>query len=296
MIVSASRRTDIPAFFAPWLMARIRSGSCEVVNPYRPGQRSIVSLRPEEVDCLVFWTRAPEGLLGHLPELRERGHRWYFQFTLLDYPAAFEPHSPGLEHRLELFRATASATPPGGVVWRYDPIILSSATPPDFHLEAFSRLAGRLRGLTDRVVVSLLDVYRKAARGLAELGREGIDVASPEEHAARAPELLGSLASIARGHGMEIQSCAEVQDFSASGVRPGKCVDDELIRRLYRVTVSSAKDPGQRGSCRCVASRDIGAYDTCLHGCRYCYATGARERAVEAYRRHSAEAPALGTL
>lgn len=294
MIVSASRRTDIPAFFAPWLMGRIRAGLCEVVHPYRPGQRTTVSLRPEDVDCFVFWTRAPGGLLGYLPELRERGHRWYFQFTLLDYPAAFEPHAPGLEHRLELFGRAASATPPGGVVWRYDPIILSSATPLGFHVDTFARLAERLRGLTDRVVVSLLDVYRRAGRGLVDLGRAGIVVASPEEHESAAQELLGSLASIAGSCGMEMQSCAEPLDLSTVGVRRGKCVDDELIRRLHGVTVSSAKDPGQRQACGCVASRDIGAYDTCLHGCRYCYATGSHERAAAAYGRHSPDRPALG--
>ena len=295
MIVSASRRTDIPAFYAPWLMGRVGAGFCEVVNPYRPSQRTIVSLRPEDVECFVFWTRAPAGLAPRLPELRARGFRWYFLYTLLDYPLAFEPNAPSLERRLELFQMAADATPPGGVVWRYDPIVLSNVTPVAYHLETFARLAARLRGKADRVVVSFLDVYRKTARGLAEMAREGIAVSSETEQAKAGAELLPGLAAIAREHGMQIQSCAEGTELARHGVSAGRCVDDELIRRLYGISVSDAKDPGQRGACRCVASKDIGAYDTCLHGCRYCYATESRDRALAAYRRHRPEDTTLVT-
>jgi hypothetical protein len=293
VIISASRRTDIPAFFARWLMERVRAGFCEVPNPFRAGQCSVVSLRPEDVDCFVFWTRAPAGLLGHLPELHERGYRWYFLYTLLDYPPAFETHAPGLAERLRLLRAAAESTPAGGVVWRYDPILLSSATPVSFHVDTFSRLAGLLRGTVERVVVSLFDRYRKTERGLAELQRDGITVATEAEHAASVAELFSLLAGIAREQGMHIQSCAEGSELETYGVSPGRCVDDALIRRLYGTAVSARKDSGQRGACRCVASRDIGCYDTCLHGCRYCYATSSRERALAAYRRHRPEAAAL---
>jgi hypothetical protein len=274
-------------------MERVRAGRCEVANPYRRDQRSLVSLLAEDVDCFVFWTRAPAGLLPHLAELRGRGHRWYFLYTLLDYPSAFEPHAPPFARRIELLHLAAGETPRGGVVWRYDPVILSSATPETFHVETFSRLAEALHGVVDRVVVSFLDRYRKTDRGLALLEREGIHVASEADHAAAGPALLSRLAAVAREHGMDIRSCAEAADPSASGVLPGKCVDDDLIRRLYGITVSSAKDPGQRGPCRCVSSRDIGAYDTCLHGCRYCYATSSHERALAAHRRHRIGSVAL---
>jgi hypothetical protein len=180
------------------------------------------------------------------------------------------------------------------MVWRYDPIILSTATPAAFHVEAFGRLAEALRGVVDRVVVSFLDRYRKTERGIVELEREGVRVASAEDHEADGPGLLAELAAAARRNGMAVQSCAEAADLSTSGVLPGKCIDDELIRRLYGITVSPAKDPGQRGACRCVASRDIGAYDTCLHGCRYCYATSSRERALAALRRRRSGDAALG--
>jgi DNA repair photolyase len=286
MIVSASRRTDIPAFYAAWFMNRVAAGSCEVPNPYHHEKRSVVSLRPEDVDCFVFWTRHPSGLVPRLPELSERGYRWYFLFTLLDYPGSFEPYSPSFERRLELLRSAAELTPPGGVVWRYDPIIVSSATPVGFHLETFSRIAAALEGTVNRVVVSFLDVYRKTARGLAELAREGVVVSSEEEQRAAAPRLLPGMAEISRRHGMEIQSCAENGELARYGVVAGKCIDDALILSLHGISVPATKDSGQRSACRCVQSRDIGVYDSCIHGCRYCYATTSRERALETFRKH----------
>ena len=278
VIVSASRRTDIPAFHSDWLLERVREGFCEVPNPFHPGQRSLVSLLPEDVDCLVFWTRYPVPLMRHIAELASRGFRWYFLYTLLDYPAVLETHAPPLDRRIDALRAAVS-TVPHGVVWRYDPIILSRVTPVSFHIETFARLADALEGTVDRVVISFLSVYRKVARALAELETEGFIFATEEEVNREAPELAMRLAGEARRHGMEIQSCAETRELSPFGVKAGKCIDDELISRLFGVTVSAAKDPGQRKACRCVESRDIGSYDTCLFGCRYCYATTPR-RAV----------------
>ncbi len=275
MIVSASRRTDLPAFQADWFLERVREGSCEVPNPFRPDQHSRVSLLPEDVDCLVFWTRYPVPLLRHLAELASRGFQWYFLYTLLDYPAALETHAPALDRRLDALRA-AAATVPHGVVWRYDPIILSRATPVSFHVETFARLAEALEGTVERVVISFLSVYRKVARELAELEAQGFVFATEQEVSREAPQLASRLAEQARRHGMEIQSCAERRDLSPCGVEAGKCIDDQLIWRLFGLTVSAAKDPGQREACRCVESRDIGAYGTCRFGCRYCYAAAPR--------------------
>jgi DNA repair photolyase len=249
-----------------------------VPNPFCPDQCSLVSLLPEDVDCLVFWTRYPVPLLRHLPELASRGFRWYFLYTLLDYPAALEPHAPPLERRLDALRAAAS-TVPHGVVWRYDPIILSRATPVSFHIETFARLAQALEGTIERVVISFLSLYRKVACALAELENDGFVLATEPELSREAPQLARRLAEEAQRHGMQVQSCAEKHDLSPFGVKAGKCIDDQLILRLFGITVSAAKDPGQRKACRCVESRDIGSYGTCLFGCRYCYATAPRREA-----------------
>ena len=146
MIISASRRTDIPAFYADWFINRVREGSCEVPNPFNPRQVATISLKPEDVDSIVFWTRSPRPLFRHLRELDGRGFFYYFQYTLLDYPAVIDSHTPPAWRALDTFRALADRIGPERVVWRYDPIVLSEITPPEYHLETFGRLAAALRG------------------------------------------------------------------------------------------------------------------------------------------------------
>ncbi len=199
---------------------------------------------------------------------------------------------------------------PERLVWRYDPIVLSSLTSPDFHRRTYEKLASALRGSTLRSVVSLLDVYgkiRKRLAGLAARGVQLIPLQAGADPLAVAPsglpggaampdwlaDLLRDLAQIAQANGMETVSCAEELDLQLYGIRPGKCIDDELIARVFGLEVSHAKDPGQRKACGCVPSKDIGMYDSCQLGCRYCYATSSFERARQNYLRHDPDAPSL---
>lgn len=274
MIISASRRTDIPAFYTPWFLNRVRAGYCTVPNPFNRSQVSRVSLRPEEVDVIVFWTRNPRPLLPHLAELDERGYRYYFQFTLLDNPRSVDPKTPPVETAIETFQALAAQVGPQRVIWRYDPIVWSTATDAAYHLERFARIAAALHGHTSRVVISVMDVYRKAAQRLRALAPQGIEIiAAPAENPPDFAPLMHGLAALAAEHGMEIQSCAEELDLARYGITPGKCIDDDYIRRVFGLELNLKKDPSQRAACGCVASRDIGMYDTCLFGCVYCYAT-----------------------
>ncbi len=256
MILSVSRRTDIPAFYFPWFLNRIQAGFCLVPNPFRPAQVARVSLAPADVDAFVFWSKNPAPLLPHLDALEARGYRFYFQFTLTGYDQRLEPNLPSLAERIATFRALARQTAPWRVVWRYDPILLSSWTPAPWHRETFRRLADQLAGFTTRVVVSLLDVYRKTRRRLAPLTQAGNAIvwtpeAAPETHA-----LLADLAAIAQEHGLRIQTCAERPDFQDVGVPPGACIDPALLAQLGR-PVALPKDPGQRPLCLCVTSRDL---------------------------------------
>ncbi len=304
MIISASRRTDIPAFYARWFINRIRSGSCTTPNPLNPKQVSVVSLAPEDVDVIVFWTRSPRPLFPYLQELDERGYRYIFQFTLLNNPRLIDPYSPEIARSLDTFRWLADRIGPDRLVWRYDPIVLSEITSPDFHRENYTHLCQELHGYVHRSVISFLDIYAGARKRLAEIEHKGARLV--DFHDANLPpsssvpqtigKLTAELAKIASDHQIEIQSCAEVIDLGVFGVRAGKCIDDEHMLKVFGLDVSHTKDPGQRTACGCVKSKDIGMYDSCLFGCRYCYATRSFERAWENYRRHNPEAPSLYEL
>lgn len=294
MIISASRRTDLPAFYARWFINRVRAGYCLVPNPFNPQQISRISLAPEDVDVIVFWTRHARPLLPYLQELDARGYRYYFQYTLMDNPRALDARTPSLEAALDTFRELAHLIGPQRVIWRYDPIVFSNITPPDFHAQTYARIARALRGYTRRSVISLVDPYRKSERRLRALSALGIALVAPDALPQPAfDQLMSSLVECARSNDMEITSCAEEIDLSSYGIRPGKCVDDDYIRQVFGIEVTHTKDPTQRAACGCVVSRDIGAYDSCPFECQYCYATSSFERARKHRRGHDPHAPAL---
>ncbi|RJR54834.1 MAG: DUF1848 domain-containing protein [Desulfobacteraceae bacterium] len=291
MIVSASRRTDIPAFYSSWFMNRIRAGFCLVPSPFNPKQVSRIPLAPEDVDCIVFWTRDPRPLLPHLPVLDGEGYRYYFLITLLNNPRAIDPFAPSVKTSVDTFKRLSDKIGPRRVIWRYDPILLSTATEPRFHKEGFSLLAEKLRGSTTRSIISLATIYRKLRGRLSGLEQNGIRVREPEDR--EIADIMTSLAAAARENGMEILSCAQERSLNDFGILPGRCVDDLLIRDLFGIEVSHRKDPSQRKSCGCVESRDIGMYDSCRFGCVYCYATSDVARAKVNYSRHDPHGASL---
>ncbi|MHB0939638.1 MAG: DUF1848 domain-containing protein [Armatimonadota bacterium] len=294
MIISASRRTDIPAFYTEWFMHRVREGYCDVANPFRADQVSRVSLRAEDVDVIVFVTRNARPLLPHLAELDARGLRYSFQYTLTGYPRQLEANTPAVSDALDALHRLVEHIGPERLIWRYDPILFTTLTPPVFHVKQFTRLAEALRDLTRRVTVSIMDDYRWVSARLKRLEREG--VARLEMTDEELGRVLRSLAAAAHAHGMEIFSCAEPIDLSPYGIAPGKCIDDAYIRRVFGIDVTHRKDPSQRKPCGCIVSKDIGAYDTCIHGCVYCYATRNGDAARRRHAAHRVDTPALWEL
>lgn len=291
MIISASRRTDIPAFYADWMLNRLRAGYCTVPNPFNRNQVSRISLAASDVDVIVFWTRNAGPLLRHLDEIDSLGYRYYFQFTILGYPHCIEPHTPALQTATSVFRKLAGRLGPERVVWRYDPIVFTQATPPEVHRQKFREIAEDLAGHTRRVVVSVVDPYRKTEARMAELQGHGAGLCEcPSDEFA---QLMTDLAGYARQHEMEIVSCAEEIELAQYGIRAGKCVDDELIQQAFGLQVSTRKDSSQRQACGCIRSRDIGMYDSCLFGCPYCYATKSFELARKQHDRHDPLSPSL---
>ena len=291
MIISASRRTDVPAFYSGWFMNRIEAGYCDVPNPFNPRQVTRVSLKPEDVDVVVFWTRNASPLLHRLKELDRNGYRTLFLYTVMDNPRSMDPRCPSWEESLTAFKALSDLIGPGRVSWRYDPMVFSNATPPDFHRKRFEEISRHLLGYTSRSIISVVNIYRKVRRRLSGLKAKGIEVTECEEKAFG--ELMGFMAAVARDRGMALSSCAQERDLTGYGVLPGKCIDDGQIREAFGLEVNQAKDPSQRKTCRCVLSKDIGMYDTCLYGCAYCYATTSFEKAKENYRRHDPDGPSL---
>lgn len=293
MIISASRRTDIPAFYSQWFMNRIRLGFCVVPNPFNTKQLSVVSLKPEDVDAIVFWSKNPAPLIPHLGELDDPGFRYYFQFTLNDYPYALEPGVPSIHERVATFLKLAERVGPSRVVWRYDPIIVSNITSIDFHRETFARLANSLSGATHRAMVSICDFYQKTDRRLAALEQEGYLFNKEAASSTEVASLLKDISAIARRRNIEIFSCAEDIDFSNLGIQPGMCIDADLVKKIWGISVCTTKDPTQRKHCRCVVSKDIGMNDTCMHGCRYCYSTRNNALAERRHSEHDPNSPAI---
>lgn len=260
LIISASRRTDIPACYAPWLVNRLREGWALVPNPRNPHELRYVDLAA--MDGIVLWSKNPAPLMAHWDALK--GLRSVFQFTLTAYGPEIEPGLPRQAERVATLRQLAALVGPERVLWRYDPILLSDRYDEAFHEYNFTRLADELAGCTGRCTVSFLAPYRNTARNKGVLGHR-----EPEE--AERLRLLERLATIAAARGIAVVACAQAQDYSAVGVGRAACVDGPLFHRLWGV-VPPPKDPGQRPGCGCVRSVDLGAYNTCALGCLYCYA------------------------
>lgn len=275
--ISASRRTDLPAWYTPWLIHRFRAGYCTVRNPFRPSQHWRVDLTPDAVSAVVFWTRDPAPLLSHLDELHGQGHNTVFQFTLTPYPEELEPGLRPLEQRLATCRRLAQQIGPERVWWRYDPIVLADAMDPTWHAARFEVLARQLAGATSRVTLSFLDYYQKTRRRLAPV-KETYGIWTDQEGTQPAGELARRLATIARHHGITPYGCCE-PSWQDHGIAPAACIDGLELARLFDLSVAVEQDKGQRTDCRCAPSFDIGAPHTCLGGCRYCYATSSQERA-----------------
>jgi len=293
LVISASRRTDIPAFYADWFIRRIEAGYCTVPNPYNRSQVNRISLEPNDVDAIVFWTRHPRPMFPSLLKLEESGYRFYFMISILGYPRQFEPHGPDLNQSILDFQELSGRIGPDRVIWRYDPVILSPATDGQYHLEHFHEIAESLQGATKRVVISIVDIYRKNNKRMALLEDEFRPVQSETEVKAQICRLMPQLVSVASSVGMEIQSCAEEIDLDTFGIKTGKCIDDRLLNEIFASDVPVHKDPGQRPLCGCIPSKDIGMYNSCPFGCRYCYATGLPVTAKRNFQAHNPDSPSL---
>ena len=285
VIVSASRETDVPAFYADWLVRRLRDGWCAWKNPFN-GEVRKVSF--SETRMIVFWSKNPKPMLDKLNEIEALGFRqYYFQFTLNDYVAeGMEPNVPLVAERIDTFKRLADRIGKERVIWRFDPLMLSENISVGALLERVGNIGKQLRGYTEKLVFSFIDIaaYRKVQKNLAGLG---VREFSPDDQI----KFAQGLAELNKGLELELATCGELADLSAYGIKHNKCVDDELMMRLFNNDAAlmdfigaeydlidgwqikkSKKDKGQRKACGCIVSKDVGMYNTCPHLCRYCYA------------------------
>ncbi len=288
MIVSASYRTDIPAFYGDWFRRRLAAGFCRTVNPYGGGVYE-TRLTPEAVDGFVFWTRNAEPFLDTLHAVR-RHFAFVVQLTITGYPRPLERSVIETDRAVAQMHRLARDFGPRAAVWRYDPILIGSLTPPEWHRESFRRLAGALAGATDEVVTSFTTLYRKTRRNLAAAARlDGFDWRDPEP--AEKTGLIAELAAVARDHGMRLSLCSQ-PELLVPGAMPARCIDAGRLSEIAGRPIA-AKQKGNRPGCACHQSRDIGDYDTCPHGCVYCYAVQTPALARRRYRAHDPDSPFL---
>lgn len=290
-LISVSRRTDIAAFYSEWFVRRVQAGSARWVNPFSHVAHE-VSLLPEDVIAFVYVSKNYAPLLPHLDELDAMGYRAIYHFTITGLPREFELHVPPAEEMVEVAKTLSARYGPEAVLWRYDPIVISSVTDRDYHLRRFSELSAALEGTVNRCYISFVSMYKKVLRNTAALTRQTGIVCydSPLEDRV---SLANELADIAKSRGMETFSCCG--DYLVGGkVRKAHCVDAELLFRLYPDRMRNLRKAPTRSDCGCCECTDIGAYDTCAHACVYCYANSHMQTAIRNYRRHDPKAHILG--
>ena len=277
MIISVSRRTDIPAFYSEWFLNRIKAGYVDVINPFNSKQANRISLKNEDIDCFVFWTKNPRPLLDRINELN--GFNYYFQYTINNYETDMEPNVPNHEELINTFIELSNRIGKEKVIWRYDPIILTNKYTKEWHIKSFDFIAQKLHNHTRKCVFSFVDLYAKTKRNTAGLNITELTEADMEYIACE-------FSRIAKKYNLEIATCSEEIDLDKYGIMHNACIDGELIKELFHIEVSNKKD-AQREYCGCIKCNDIGAYNTCKHKCRYCYATFNNEVVAQNEKLHN---------
>jgi len=272
VILSASRSTDIPAFYAEWFIRRLKAGYVIWVNPFN-GQSVYVSF--ENTKVIVFWSKNPKPLIPYLKELDDKGIHYYFQFTLNDYEReGFEPNVPPVKERIATFRHLSELIGKEKMIWRFDPLILTNKTGVDELLQRIENVGNQLKDHTSKLVFSFADIgiYKKVQ---ANLNRQAIPYREFDEPTME--DFASKLHRLNKNWNFTLATCAESIHLEQYGIEHNRCIDGELIKKLFPEIQNLKKDKGQRKACGCVISKDIGRYNTCPHFCVYCYANTSKE-------------------
>ncbi len=288
MILSVSRRTDIPAFYSDWFINRIKEGFVYSRNPVNKKQISKIYLNPEIIDCIVIWTKNPKLFIPKLSCLSS--FNYYFHFTVNPYDSSLELKVPKKKEIFYTFCKLSEKIGKHRVIWRYDPILLNDRYNINYHIKYFGKIAEQLHSYTEKCTISFIDMYKKCEGNLRNTRTRAL---KDEEIKILIPELV----DIAERFNLKLETCAEELDLTNYGVNHGRCIDDKLIERIIGKKIKSRKDKNQRLSCGCIESIDIGAYNTCMHNCLYCYANFNYQQVINNQKKHNPQSPLLiGTV
>jgi len=283
MILNTGGRTDTVQYFSKWLLNRFKEGFVYSRNPLFPNKVTKYELTPDKIDCVVFCSKNYEPILNNLHEITDKFNT-YFHYTITAYGKDVEPNVPDIEKSITTLLKLERIVGAKRLSWRYDPILLTEKYTIDYHLNTFEYMAKSLSGHIDRCIFSFVEMYKKLNVNMPEI----ILMTEKDKDV-----LAKGLGEIAKRHNILIQTCGTQGDYTKYGINKSGCMTLDIIGKANGVEFRNLKHRGMRKGCNCIESRDIGAYDTCLNGCRYCYANFRHSRAVENFKLHDENSPLL---
>lgn len=288
MILSVSRRTDIPAFYSKWFLKRLEEGYLYVRNPMYFNSVLKVYLYPEIVDCMIFWTKNPLPLMKNTNNLKKlKNYNYFFHFTITCYEEDVEQNLPDkFKSIIPTYKKLVDMIGKNRVIWRYDPILLNKKYNLDYHKKSFEKMCKQLEGYTDFCITSFLNFYQNTGKNTNNLG---IIIPSISEKI----EILDNLSSISRKYGITLQFCSDNENLKNMSIPKAKCIDQNLIEKIGKYKIKGKKFINQTKSCGCLESIDVGVYNTCINDCLYCYANYNKILANNNFLKHDVNSPFL---
>lgn len=283
MIINTGGRTDTVQYYTEWLLNRFREGFVYTRNPLFPNKVTRYELSPDKVDAIVFCSKNYEPILENLSEITDK-YNTYFHYTITAYDKDIEPRVPSIEKSIETLLRLENIVGKNRIAWRYDPVLLTDKYTIDYHLQTFEMMSARLSGHIDRCIFSFVEMYKKLSLNMPELKPMTED---------EKLILAKGMGNIAAKYNIYLQTCATNGDYTNFGIHPSGCMTLDILGKANGIKFKNLKHKGNRKHCNCIETRDIGAYDTCPNGCKYCYANATPAKAVENFKIHNKTSPIL---
>lgn len=283
MILSPCGRTDTVQYYTPWLMKRLEEGYAYSRNPLFKNKVTKMNLTPENVDGIVFCSKNYKPLFPYLEWIEER-YNTYYHYTITAYGKEIEPGVPSIDDSIDTLIQLSKVVGKNKIAWRYDPILFTEVYTLEKHLKTFAYMAQKLAPYIDRCIFSYVEMYKKLETNMPEI------IPFTDEDRIQIAEGIGAIAG---KYGIYVQTCGTNGDYSEYGIHTSGCMTLDVLGRANGVEFKNVKHKGSRKGCHCIESRDIGAYDTCMNGCKYCYANKTPQKAFENYKLHNPESPIM---